>query len=288
MTTTEHPLTETAAAEIWDALEDRVPWMKLYVSESFNILAALRAAFDAGREHEHAQADPTLPAEVTDKMVEAAADILAFKRTGTSLRLLESDCRDSWRDQARAALEVALAVATPAMSSEPSARDFFGVPDTHGAPHHNVKAIRAGDFVVQVDKDGSIRAGIAYHQDTFGEWRSNDSRYLIWVNDASADRPDAVTVWPAPTPPAVEVEMPGKHPAHITDVGSTRGDVYSYMALDRHGDWCGVNSHGEFGALAPRHLAAFTLPDGTRARRNGEHADGAPRFIKVREGEEEK
>ncbi len=33
------------------------------------------------------------------------------------------------------------------------------------------------------------------------------------------------------------------------------------------------------------HIAAFTLPDGTRARRDGEHADGTPRFVKVREGE---
>ena len=31
---------------------------------------------------------------------------------------------------------------------------------------------------------------------------------------------------------------------------------------------------------------AFTLPDGTRARRDGEHEDGTPRFVKV--GEEEK
>ena len=32
-------------------------------------------------------------------------------------------------------------------------------------------------------------------------------------------------------------------------------------------------------------IAAATLPDGTRARRDGEHEDGEPRFVKVQEGE---
>lgn len=32
-------------------------------------------------------------------------------------------------------------------------------------------------------------------------------------------------------------------------------------------------------------FTAFTFPDGTRARRDGDHEDGRPRFVKVREGE---
>ena len=50
---TDHPLTETAAAEMWDG---HVPpslnfrgWAR---GDQRRILAALRAAFDAGREHE--------------------------------------------------------------------------------------------------------------------------------------------------------------------------------------------------------------------------------------------
>ena len=55
---TDHPLTETAAAEMWDG---HVPpslnfrgWAR---GDQRRILAALRAAFDAGREHERANPD---------------------------------------------------------------------------------------------------------------------------------------------------------------------------------------------------------------------------------------
>ena len=34
-----------------------------------------------------------------------------------------------------------------------------------------------------------------------------------------------------------------------------------------------------------RDLRSATLPDGTRASRAGDHEDGTPRFVKVREGE---
>ena len=57
---TDHPLTETAAAEMWDG---HVPpslnfrgWAR---GDQRRILAALRAAFDAGREHE--RTNPTDP-----------------------------------------------------------------------------------------------------------------------------------------------------------------------------------------------------------------------------------
>ena len=38
-------------------------------------------------------------------------------------------------------------------------------------------------------------------------------------------------------------------------------------------------------AEALRDLRSATLPDGTRARRDGEREDGEPRFVKVQEGE---
>lgn len=53
---TNHPLTETDAAELWD--EHHTPahpilrWALAHESERKATLALLRAAFDAGREHE--------------------------------------------------------------------------------------------------------------------------------------------------------------------------------------------------------------------------------------------
>ena len=68
---TDHPLTETAAAEMWDG---HVPpslnfrgWAR---GDQRRILAALRAAFDAGRAHER---EHVRPAEVTEEMRRAAA-----------------------------------------------------------------------------------------------------------------------------------------------------------------------------------------------------------------------
>lgn len=59
---TDHPLTETAAVELW---EERCGYRF-----TDNTLAALRAAFDAGREHER---EHVRPAEVTEEMRRAAA-----------------------------------------------------------------------------------------------------------------------------------------------------------------------------------------------------------------------
>ena len=50
---TRHPLTETAAAELWDThAADTVPWDDWYGGSRRALTAMLRAAFDAGREHE--------------------------------------------------------------------------------------------------------------------------------------------------------------------------------------------------------------------------------------------
>ena len=97
------------------------------------------------------------------------------------------------------------------------------------------------------------------------------------------EAPDAITVWPALTPPAVEVEMPGE-PCVLTDV-RLREALVAGVAL-----WTGLEVVvAGFNGRAVVHpisdIAAFTLPYGTRVRRDGDRADGAPRFVKVRVGE---
>ena len=90
---------------------------------------------------------------------------------------------------------------------------------------------------------------------------------------------------PAPTPPAEEVELPGE-PRLLTDVVLSGGEEIAQAT------WTGDV------LLYARHPLATTLVvapadqieqwalDGARARRDGEHEDGTPRFFKV--GEEEK
>lgn len=140
------------------------------------------------------------------------------------------------------------------------------------------KDIREGDLVERSLLD-LLMTGVAHHQDSDGDWRTEDDFLLTagdrWPLRRISDR----------TPPAIEVELPSEHPAHITDVEDVDGDVCAYMALDNDGDWCGVSEQGRFRDWRPHDLAAFTLPDGTRARRDGKYADGTPRFVKVQEGE---
>lgn len=88
------------------------------------------------------------------------------------------------------------------------------------------------------------------------------------------------------TPAAEVVELPGKHPAHITDVEHKDGVVCAYMALGRYGHWVGVGVDGALRGRTPRYITAFTLPDGTRARRDGDRPDGTPRFVKAGEGDQ--
>ena len=64
---TDHPLTETDAAEMWD--EHHTPahpilrWALAHETEREATLALLRAAFDAGREHERTNPDDARPWE---------------------------------------------------------------------------------------------------------------------------------------------------------------------------------------------------------------------------------
>lgn len=68
---TDHPLTETDAAEMWD--EHHVPaspilrWALAHESEREATLALLRAAFDAGREHERTNTEDPRPWEPLKK-----------------------------------------------------------------------------------------------------------------------------------------------------------------------------------------------------------------------------
>ena len=58
---TDHPMTEERAAELWDAhAGSTVPWRDWYGGSRRALTSMLRAAFDAGRDHERAQG---LPAE---------------------------------------------------------------------------------------------------------------------------------------------------------------------------------------------------------------------------------
>ena len=55
---TDHPLTETAAAEMWDGhVPPQLNFQGWTWDDRRSILDALRAAFDAGREHERANPD---------------------------------------------------------------------------------------------------------------------------------------------------------------------------------------------------------------------------------------
>ena len=170
MSTTQHPLTETAAAELWDAspCPEGYEFRGMLAGEQDATVYAMRAAFDAGRAHEHP---------------------------------------------------------TPA---EPLARTLLRVPEGHGAPHHDAGRIKAGDYVMQMDKGGYLRAGRAHRQDVDGDWRAKNGDIITWAV-RRADRPDAITVWPAPTPPAVEVQLPGE-PRRLTDVVLTGGETIAEAA----------------------------------------------------------
>ena len=82
---------------------------------------------------------------------------------------------------------------------------------------------------------------------------------------------------PAPTPPAEEVELPGV-PCALTDV-RLREALAAGVALWTGREVVVSGFNGCASAHPAQDLAAFTLPDGTRARRDGE------RFVKAREGE---
>lgn len=149
-------------------------------------------------------------------------------------------------------------------------------------PHHDPRPwqdctsedIRKGDLMEARHGD-LLRVGVAHYQDTLGRWLTVDG----WLLTDGDLRP--LRRIPAPTPPAEEVELPGE-PCVLTYV-RLREALAAGVAL-----WTGREvSVAGFDGRADIHstsdLTAFTLPDGTRARRDGNHEDGTPRFVKVRE-----
>lgn len=180
----------------------------------------------------------------------------------------------------RAALHAALAVAATA---EPLARTLLAVPDGYGAPHHDAKEIKPDDFVLQVDRYGTLRGGRVHYQDEDGRWFTDDGLFIAWAA-RRAHHPDALTVWPAPTPPAAEVEMPGV-PCVLTDV-QLRGALVAGLALWTGLEVVATGFNGHAAVYPTSDLTAFTLPDGTRVRRDGAHANGEPRFVKAQEADQ--
>ena len=90
---------------------------------------------------------------------------------------------------------------------------------------------------------------------------------------------------PAPTPPAEEVELPGEFGDVILN---PRWGTRSYARAVHLGEgvWAAeVTPGADVYTHLARDLRSATLPDGTRARRDGEREDGEPRFVKVQEGE---
>lgn len=220
--------------------------------------------------------------EITDEMVEAGASY-AWEEgnpSGLGWNSISERHKEGCRRDARNVLSAALAV-----SAEPLARTLLGVPEGYGAPHHDAGRIKPGDFVMQVDWDGYTRAGIAHHQDGDGDWCTENSVSITWAA-SRADRPDALTVWPAPTPPAEEVELSDEFGAVILN---PRWGVRSYTRAVHLGEgvWAAEITPGaQVYTHLVRDLRSATLPDGTRARRDGEHANGEPRFVKVQESDQ--
>ena len=213
---TDHPLTETAAAELSKKFMPGVAFQILASVSPEDLTEYARLAYDLGREHERTNPEDDRPWEPLNGPVRVGDEVRQERAgiTTTAVVGRVDDGGDPWTD--------------------------WGDPWTDG-----------GALI------GLLRHGTWYVRRTI----------------------------PAPTPPAEEVELPGEHPAHLLDVEITGRAKCVHMELDRYGYWIGVDQEGYPRQWPLRWIAAFTLPDGTRARRDGEHEDGEPRFVKVQEGE---
>lgn len=113
-----------------------------------------------------------------------------------------------------------------------------------------------------------IRRGILSHIEGGTQVRAREDGLLGYM---------PVGTWrvrrtPVPDPAEV-VELPTGFGDVITDV-KVAALTFPRMVFDGR-RWCSEGAVRGSGAIL-----AFTLPDGTRARRDGEHADGTPRFVK--------
>lgn len=116
----------------------------------------------------------------------------------------------------------------------------------------------------------SQRVGIAYHRDSDGDWWAVEGGWLT----QGEGKDITLTIR---RPAVEEVELPTE-PCVLTDV-RLREALVAGAAL-----WTGLEVvvagfAGRAVVMRVRDLVAFTLPDGIRARRDGEHEDGTPRFV---------
>ena len=204
---TDHPLTETAAAKMWDAspCSEGYEFRGMLTVEQDATMYAMRAAFDAGREHE--RTNPT------------------------------ADADRPW---------------------EPL----------------NGRKPRVGDEVRQ-DYCGATTTAVAGRVDDDGSPWTAEGRFI------GRARVGTWYVRRAATPPAVGVELPGEFGDVILN---PRWGARSYARAVHLGEgvWAAeVTPGADVYTHLAHDLAAFTLPDGTRTRRDGKHGDGRPWFVKV-------
>ena len=212
--------------------------------------------------------------EPTDAMVDEAANALALETSGTALHLQSDAAKHTYRHRARVALRVVL--------NHPGAAGPFAADAARPwAPLNEGDPLHVGDEVRQ-DWYGVTRGGIVGRVDGNGD---------PWTAEGGYIGPILGGTWyvrrriPAPTPPAVEVELPTEFGAVILN---PRWGVRSYTRAVHLGEgvWAAeVTPGADVYTHLARDLRSATLPDGTRARRAGDHEDGTPRFVKVREGE---
>nr|DAT11702.1 MAG TPA: hypothetical protein [Caudoviricetes sp.] len=199
-------------------------------------------------------------AEITDTMVEAGASY-AWEEANPGIlgwNSISERHKEGCRRDARAVLTAALALA-PAEDARPweplGESDLVRVGDEVKWDYYGLTMTAT---VARVDKAGSLYTAMGLHIGV----RSVGTWYVR--------RPA--------TPPAKEIELPGASCA-LTDV-QFRGALAADLAL-----WTGlevvvVGFNGRAVVMRVRELVTFTLPDGTRGRRDGDHEDGTPRFVK--------
>ncbi|MCV7565088.1 hypothetical protein M3E78_005695 [Micrococcus luteus] len=181
--------------------------------------------------------------EPTIAMVDEAANILSLNATGTSLRFHDDPVKLAYRNRVTPALRAAL--------NHPDAPGLF------------------------TDED-ALRAAREQGWDQAVDWIKRDQ------GGPSGRTTNARKANPhRRAPHAEEVELPTE-PCVLTDV-RLREALVAGVAL-----WTGLEVVAAgFNGLAAVHpvsdLTAFTLPDGIRARRDGDHPDGEPRFFKTQE-----